>query len=61
LHTILTTNNVIYLNSITRVVLEMETRVCREVEIEYMRALVIIVCDSSKGRRKTCKTHPYGF
>jgi hypothetical protein len=53
LHTILTTNNVIYLNNITRLVLEMVTCICREVESEYMRALVMTLCYSSKGRKKT--------
>jgi len=54
LHTILTPNNVISLNSITRVVLEeRETCVCCEVESECTRALVTTVCYLFKGRRKS--------
>jgi hypothetical protein len=43
LQPIVTTNNLISLNNITRVVLEMETPVTREVESEYMRELVMTV------------------
>jgi len=55
LHTILTTNKVISLNSITRVVLEMETCVCRDVESEYIHALVMTVVIHPKEEGKLVK------
>jgi hypothetical protein len=55
LRTILKTNNGISLNSITRVVLVMETCVCLEVESESMRALVMTVVTHPKEEEKLVK------